>query len=172
MSINPDQGLTASMDSMIIERRLVLLLAMVRLWSYRDFIIGTDFSESKCSEGPTLSIPVVTRTAAWLVLGLPWQSHVTNEIRTRLHWIDVPSQVQFNVIPHLLSYFSLPWTHFNGVPIFVRPLLAYSAFRIPGLSQLIRPRTWTITINPQTLIRSSCLEQSWLIFVIPGMFSF
>ena len=39
----------------------------------------------------------VMRAAARLILVLPRQSHVTSEIRARLHWLDMPSRVQFKL---------------------------------------------------------------------------
>ena len=50
MSINPDQGLT-SFDWF--EDHWTSTRSCSVQWSYRDLIIGTDFSESDCSEGPT-----------------------------------------------------------------------------------------------------------------------
>ena len=59
----------------------------------------------------------VMRAAARLILVLPRQSHVTSEIRARLHWLDMPSRVQFKLCclafrclhgfapPYLASYF-------------------------------------------------------------------
>ena len=38
----------------------------------------------------------VMRAAARLILVLPRQSHVTSEIRVRLHWLDMPSRVEFS----------------------------------------------------------------------------
>ena len=67
----------------------------------------------------------VMRAAARLILVLPRQSHVTSEIRARLHWLDVPSRVQFKLCclafrclhgsapPYLAGYFT-PFSSIEG----------------------------------------------------------
>ena len=54
----------------------------------------------------------VMRAAARLILVLPRQSHVTSEIRARLHWLDGPSRVQFK-----LCCFAFRCLHGSAPPI-------------------------------------------------------
>ena len=86
----------------------------------------------------------VMRAAARLILVLPRQSHVTSEIRTRLHWLDMPLRVQFKLCclafqclhgsapPYLAGYFT-PVSSIDG-----RSQLRSAAARL-----LLIRRTWT-----------------------------
>ena len=59
--------------------------------------------------------PVVSRPAARLILLLPRTSSVENEIRTVLHWLDVPARVTFKLC--LLAHWCL---HGSALPYLVR----------------------------------------------------
>ena len=98
----------------------------------------------------------VMRAAARLILVLPRQSHVTSEIRARLHWLDVPSRVQFKLCclafrclhgsapPYLAGYFTL-----------VSSIEGRSQLRSAAAGLLLVPRTWTVTIGPRAFAVSS-----------------
>ena len=101
--------------------------------------------------------------AARLILVLPRQNHVTSEIRARLHWLDVPSRVQFKLCclafrclhgsatPYLAGYFT-PVSSIEG-----RSQLRSAAARL-----LLVPRTRTVTVGPRAFAEFlSCrVEQS------------
>ena len=98
----------------------------------------------------------VMRAATRLILMLPRQSHVTSEIRARLHWLDMPSQVQFKLCclafrclhgsapPYLASYF-IPVGSIEG----------RSQLRSAAAGLLLVPRTWTVTIGLRAFAVSS-----------------
>ena len=98
----------------------------------------------------------VMRAAARLILVLPRQSHVTSEIRARLHWLDVPWQVQFKLCclafrclhgsapPYLAGYFT-PVSSIEG----------RSQLRSAATGLLLVPRTRTVTIGPRAFAVSS-----------------
>ena len=98
----------------------------------------------------------VMRAAARIILVLPRQSHVTSEIRARLHWLDVPSRVQFKLCclafrclhgsapPYLAGYFT-PVSSIEG----------RSQLRSAAAGLLLVPRTRTVTIGPRAFAVSS-----------------
>ena len=98
----------------------------------------------------------VMRAAARLILVLPRQSHVTSEIRTRLHWLDMPLRVQFKLCclafrclhgsapPYLAGYFT-PVSSIEG----------RSQLRSAAAGLLLVPSTWTVTIGPRAFAVSS-----------------
>ena len=83
-------------------------------------------------------------------------SHVTSEIRVRLHWLDVPSRVQFKLCclafrclhgsapPYLGGYFT-PVSSIEG----------RSQLRSAAAGLLLVPRTRTVTIGPRAFAVSS-----------------
>ena len=87
----------------------------------RDGPFATGLLQRSTRRGPKsllAQLSGVMRAAARLILVLPRQSHVISEIRARLHWLDMPSRVQFKLCclafrclhssapPYLAGYFT------------------------------------------------------------------
>ena len=104
----------------------------------------------------------VMRAAARLILVLPRKSHVTSEIRTRLHWLDMPSRVQFKLCclafrclhgsapPYLAGYFT-PVSSIEG----------RSQLRSAAAGLLLVPRTWTVRGFLSCRVEQSPGRSSW-----------
>ena len=113
----------------------------------------------------------VLRAAARLILLLPRTSGVENEIRTVLHWLDVPVRITFKLclLAHrcLHEWFRPIWsvTSHRSAPSFdalisVRPPRACYVCLDCRLRQLV------IGLSPSLLLLHGTASR--LIFVIPG----
>ena len=90
---------------------LVRALILTRL----DYCNGLLGGAPKCLLSP---LTRVLRAAARLILLLPRTSSVENEIRTVLHWLDVPARITFKLC--LLAHRCL---HASAPPYLIRPVL-------------------------------------------------
>ena len=98
----------------------------------------------------------VLRAAARLILLLPRTSSVDNEIRTVLHWLDVPARVTFKLC--LLAHRCL---HSSTQPYLIRyftpvsSIAGRSHLRSAVTGTLLVPRSRTSTIGPRAFAISS-----------------
>ena len=98
----------------------------------------------------------VMRAAARLILLLPRNSSVENEIRTVLHWLDVPARVTFKLC--VLAHRCL---HGTAPPYLVRYFTPVSSIvgrthlRSAATGMLSVPRSQTSTIGPRAFAISS-----------------
>ena len=108
-------------------------------------LILADWTTAKCLLGP---LSRVRRAAACLILQLPPTSSVENDIRTVLHWLNVPAMVTFKLC--LLAHRCL---HGSAPPYLIRYFIPVSS--IVGRSHLrsngtvFVPGSRTSTIGPR-----------------------
>ena len=143
---------------------LVRALILTRL----DYCNGLFGGAPKCLLSPLSS---VLRAAARLILLLPHTSSVENEIRTVLHWLDVPARVTFKLC--LLVHRCL---HGSAPSYLIRYFTSVSS--IVGRSHLCSAITGTLFVldrgrrqldlgrSPSPLRLHGTVSR--LIFVIPG----
>ena len=128
---------------------LVRALILTRL----DYCNGLLGGAQKCLLSP---LSRVLRAAARLILLLPRTSRIENEIRTVLHWLDVPARVTFKlcVLAHRCLHGSAP-------PYLVRYFTPVSSIvgrthlRSAAAGMLFVPRSQTLTIGPRAFAISS-----------------
>ena len=120
---------------------LVRALILTRLDYCNGFLGGAP----KCLLNP---LSRVLRAAARLILLLPRTSSVENEIRTVLHWLDVPARITFKLC--LLAHRCL---HGSAPPYLIRyftpvsSIVGRSHLRSAVTGTLLVPRSRTSTIG-------------------------
>ena len=135
---------------------LVRALILTRL----DYCNGLLGGAPKCLLSP---LSRVLRAAARLILLLPRTSSVENEIRTVLHWLDVPARVTFKLC--LLAHRCL---HGSAPPYLIRyftpvsSIVGRSHLRSAATGTVLVPgsRTSTIWTSGVRRLLSVCMEQS------------
>ena len=128
---------------------LVRALILTRL----DYCNGLLGGAPKCLLSP---LTRVLRAAARLILLLPRTSSVENEIRTGLHWLDVPARITFKLC--LLAHRCL---HGSAPPYLIRyftpvsSIVGRSHLRSAVTGTVFVPRSLTSTIGPRAFAVSS-----------------
>ena len=109
--------------------------------------------DPKCLLSPLSGI---LRAAARLILLLPRTSSVADRIRTKLHWLDIPSRVTFKLC--VLAYRSLHRSAPSYLVHYFMPVSAIAGrlhLRSAASGLLSISRTNTLTIGPRAFAISS-----------------